>query len=49
VEMDGNVLVYSKTQIYSKNNLNDLVFMKVEGILNHVISHNVNHVWTPCD
>jgi hypothetical protein len=23
--------------------------MKVEGILNHVISHNMNHVWIPCD
>jgi hypothetical protein len=22
-----------------------LIFMKFEGILNHVISHNLNHVW----
>ncbi len=38
-------LVYSKTKIYSKNNL---IFMKVEGIFNHVISYNMNHVWIPC-
>ncbi len=23
--------------------------MKVEGVLNDVISHNLNHVWIPCD
>ncbi len=26
-----------------------LVCMKVEIILNHFISHNMNHVWIPCD
>jgi len=26
-----------------------LVLMKVEGILNHAISHDVNCVWIPCD
>jgi hypothetical protein len=23
--------------------------MKVEGMLNHVIGHNLNHVWIPYD
>jgi hypothetical protein len=38
-ENECNVHVYSKTQMKWF-----LVFMKVEGILNHVTSHN--HVWT---
>jgi hypothetical protein len=45
-----NVLVYSKTtNIFQKKFKWFLVFMKVEGVSDHVISHNMNHVWIPSD
>ncbi len=41
--------VIKNTNTFQKQFELFLIFMKVEGILNHDISHSLNHVWIPCD
>jgi hypothetical protein len=44
------VYMYIQKQKYIPNKFKwFLIFMKVNGILNHVVSHSLNHVWIPCD
>jgi len=49
VETNVIYLCIQKHKYTPKNIGMFLVFMKVEGMLSHIISHNMNHVWIPYD
>ncbi len=45
----GNKCIFKNTNILQSIFKYFFIFMKVEDILNHVITHSLNHVRIPCD